>query len=615
MPTLCLKSLIFFIFLKSSLCLDITEDVFGNITNHYLPAAFGDFNADKLTDMFIIEKQNGGYNIKVLLSYSVAPFVRSNGPQCEFHRNVVSLVPSDFDGDGAMDVLVVSFKEELYDCFVLWGNLKNLSCLQDFSLPLFSLKSQPVLLDYNGDMISDIFGEGSDGKRSFWIFSSTRRKPIRVPMEVSDDIIKPLSPLKKSGGHGFVDLDKDLAADLWLSASGHFEFWPSSLDFQNCEIIEHPKINGKEAEIIGQSSFMDIDMDGEIEVLIPVCSDSSCSQSFFMVYEFGNMTYNWYNLKVNLMDEDEIQWSFPSNKASYLYTNTITARVGDQNFDGFPDILITLFNGNTPKVILLINTECKIDCEHSRTFTPMWKTFDDFSYSVLGTFFDFFEDGNLDVLLVNSTLGGESYSLRAYKDPVGYDAMFLKVMVITGVCYNDCPYKQIPYGTNLPGPSITYTMTSADGGIQKAFANQMSQTGYFALQLPFTVFGLGRNWNFIDKLYVGIPLTRPVIRNIFGNKTTISVAPLSPNEVLYATFSQIIPNSQLVIIPYPINSPSNWITKLFITPSKAMLMTAGALIATCLFVAGIIGVLHFREKQQDKQERRQQAQRFHFDAM
>lgn len=46
-----------------------------------------------------------------------------------------------------------------------------------------------------------------------------------------------------------------------------------------------------------------------------------------------------------------------------------------------------------------------------------------------------------------------------------------------------------------------------------------------------------------------------------------------------------------------------------------MLMTAGALVGTCLFVAAIIGILHRREMQQDKREKQQDAHKFHFDAM
>ena len=36
-------------------------------------------------------------------------------------------------------------------------------------------------------------------------------------------------------------------------------------------------------------------------------------------------------------------------------------------------------------------------------------------------------------------------------------------------------------------------------------AAQLSQSAYFALQCPYTVFGLGRTPNFVDDLAVGMP--------------------------------------------------------------------------------------------------------------
>ncbi|MCL4121290.1 UNVERIFIED_CONTAM: hypothetical protein GTU68_049804 [Idotea baltica] len=623
--SLVLKVLFLFCLSMRSFCDDITNDVFGDSNTQYLPAAFGDFNADKMTDMFVIEKlMNGSYVVKVIMSHSESPFLRPSGPQCLFNRSVKSVVPSDFDGDGAMDILVISFKDGIYDCYVLWGDLKELSCLGEEYISLVSLKSQPLLMDYNGDMISDLFGEGADGNRSFWIFNEGRTKPFRIPMEQSDPSASTtFPPIKKSGGHAFVDIDEDLAADIWVSTETQFEFWPSIDDFQSYEVIEHPKIKKKKAAVIGQSAFCDVDLDGNIEVVLPICADFGCDESFIYVYEFSNLSSSWYDVKLNLKDDNDVQWNFPSEKASYLYTNTITPRVGDLNLDGYPDILITVFNGNTPKVIPLINSKCQTECEYPRTFVPLWDTFKAWPNSVLGTYFDFYEDGTLDVLLVNSSSDGKSYTVGAYKDAVQYDAMFLKVLVLTGVCYNDCPHKEIPYGTNQPGPSITYSMTSAEGGVQKSRATQMTQTGHFALQLPYSMLGLGRNWNFIDELNVGIPSSRLALRPT--NDSTITLPPYnddafpidtsSVDTVLTRTFTQIIPNSQLVVIPFPQHRPSLWITKLFITPSKAMIMTAGSLIATCLFVGAIIASLHFREKQQDKKEKRQQAQRFHFDAM
>ena len=45
-------------------------------------------------------------------------------------------------------------------------------------------------------------------------------------------------------------------------------------------------------------------------------------------------------------------------------------------------------------------------------------------------------------------------------------------------------------------------------------ATQLSQSAHFALQLPYTVFGLGQTPNFVDTLSVGIP--RPVGSTVGG---------------------------------------------------------------------------------------------------
>lgn len=41
---------------------------------------------------------------------------------------------------------------------------------------------------------------------------------------------------------------------------------------------------------------------------------------------------------------------------------------------------------------------------------------------------------------------------------------------------------------------------------------QLSQSAYFALQCPYTVFGLGRTPNFVDKLTVGMPRSSDAVR-------------------------------------------------------------------------------------------------------
>ncbi|KAK1890841.1 T-cell immunomodulatory protein [Dissostichus eleginoides] len=69
-------------------------------------------------------------------------------------------------------------------------------------------------------------------------------------------------------------------------------------------------------------------------------------------------------------------------------------------------------------------------------------------------------------------------------------------------------------------------------------AGQLSQSAHFSLQLPYTVLGLGRSANFLDHLFVGIPR--------------------KPGETAarMKEWTAIIPNSQLIVIPFPQNQPS-----------------------------------------------------------
>lgn len=575
--------------------LNFTEYVFGTNTN-FMPAAFGDFNSDKLTDLFVVTED--GKTVEVLISQSEPPLMLAPGPEggtsCTYKTlNIRNVAPGDFDGNGAMDVMIVSYNASVspfYQVFILWGNLKEmtLNCGSE-DTPLLTVSGHPLVMDYNGDMIPDLFGEDEQKNRMFWVFGPKREPPQAVPMSQGN-----LTNLTLPSSNAFIDLNDDLAADLWVTAKGQYEVWmKSGNDFKQTVITKLPNIS----VVIGQTSFADVNLDGEVEALVPVCKDTSCSQSAVYIYSYG--PDKWIELNVNFKDPSEKLWRYPNEALQgYRYTETITLRVGDYNLDGYPDFLVTLINpDNKPRVVLMENVKCEEACStYPRKFAPKWNLFEDFGDTVLGTFCDFQEDGTLDVLLVRKDSDGK-YQLGVYKDPTEYDAVFVKVLISTGRCYGaDCQLQNIPYGTNQPGPSITYTITTATGGLQQSRATQLSQTAHYALQLPYTVFGLGRNWNFVEALKVGIPK---------GNNS----------ETLSSSFTQIIPNSQLIVIPYPREHPSLWVSKLFITPSKAMLMTAGALVGTCLFVAAIIGILHRREMQQDKREKQQDAHKFHFDAM
>ena len=407
-----------------SLALNITDFVFGENTK-FLPAAFGDFNSDKLTDMFVLTKDMK--TVKVLMSHTDPPLFRepANGPSCTFESLlIVSVVPGDFDGNGGMDVLIISFGKETktYNVFILWGSLKNMTfeCPPE-DKPLLKLSGQPLVMDVNGDMIPDLFGEDENGTRTFWVFNTERKPPMVVPWHSEE----PYSKLKKPSSHAFVDLNSDLAADLWVTAENNFEICAT---VRGVYLLNTTIDLPSKWKYVGQTSFADVNLDGHIEAVMPVCEDEKVLCKTSLIYMYDISRREWIQLDVSFEDPQGNIWSFATSSMNDIYTDTTTLRIGDFNLDGYPDFLVTLFDqSQNPRVILMENVECSGDsCKYHRSFAPKWDLFKEFGKTVLGTFFDVQEDGKLDVLLVQKTDDGD-YQLGVYKDATEYDAVFIKV--------------------------------------------------------------------------------------------------------------------------------------------------------------------------------------------
>ncbi|CAM4526655.1 unnamed protein product [Leuciscus chuanchicus] len=357
---------------------------------------------------------------------------------------------------------------------------------------------------------------------------------------------------------------------------------------------------------VGQSAFVDFDGDGSQDHLLPVCMDDACGKSAIYLAKTGGTELHWVPVLLDFSRKDSV-WGFvPPQDSSTLgeLQIPITLHLGDYNLDGFPDALVILRNtssGSTQQqAFLLENVACNnASCrEVGRMFRVLWEQSDlsAIPRAVVATFFDIYEDGILDMIVLSK---GEKEDLviHALKNNYEADAYFVKVIVLSGLCSNDCPEKVKPFGVNQPGPYVMYTSVDSNGYLKNASAGQLSQSAHLALQLPYTVLGLGRSANFLDHLFVGIP--RPP-----GGK-----------DVRKQEWTAIIPNSQLIVIPYPQSDPRSWSAKLYLTPSNIVLLTAIALIGVCVFILVIIGILHWQEKKADDREKRQEAHRFHFDAM
>lgn len=402
-------------------CSDITGAVFGKELDG-MPAAFGDFNSDELTDVFVL--RNDLRTVQIMLASTEEPLLQARHEySCVFDQKVTSVVPGDFDGDVFMDVMVTTLSVNkvgvtLTNVYILWGSNQKLNC-SDAQVPLFQMKGQPLAIDYNQDMIVDLFGSNVNGNRTFWIFNTNRTEQTQIVMQkprkfgnitifntcffasyvlyklfyfiIPDEWLEIRAP----HANAFLDLNSDFYPDLVVTTDKHFEIWHGKKSgFEFKEKIPLPTNPLLKSLKIGQSLHLDVELEGKIDFILPTCEDVTCEKSSIMIYSDGK----WQDMNVNFMDSAKTQWKFAFENGR-RYVDTITMRGGDFNMDGYPDLLATLQSTTIPyemRSFLLENVQCDQNCgAFNRTFTVRWNALNPFvNQSVMGVFYDFYQDGN-----------------------------------------------------------------------------------------------------------------------------------------------------------------------------------------------------------------------------
>lgn len=567
---------------------NITYDIFP--MNSGIIAAFGHINIDEFTDVFSL--QQGGNKLQIFLGtesgQQFQPYIN-----CTFDSVITSVVPGDFNGDSVMDILITLMSESdlsTRNVKVLWGKDGNIDCK---SSTICSIVNQPMIVDFNGDMIPDIIGETKDGKRNVWI-SSYEKIFASESLNVTNKFASPHSS-------GLIDLNDDLAADMLIMTEDNIEVWINNgKKFVINGSISYPNIS---FGLKLQSTFVDLNLDAKIDLIMPVCEDMDCHKSAILMLNSSSKVPKWQMVFDNFKYQN-ITWGFKLPKGHNpldLSALPVTLRAGDIDMDGYPDFITVLEPKSKldlkSRLVIIKNRACYngSHCVHDRSLEIIWEVpgLNNIPGIEIAAFFDIFEDGTLDILA--SSRDKSEWKIHAFKNSEILDSCFMKVLVLSGLCKN-CSINHMPYGVNQPGPLVRYNMTKQDGHPLVSSSIQISQTAYFPLHLPYAVFGLGQTPNFVDALTIAIPVK--------FNKS-----------VHKREWTQIIPNSQIVVIPHPPQDEKKWVRKLFVTPSHYVLLTCIALVGTCAFIAVIVALLHWKERKEDKKEKMQDAYRFHFDAM
>lgn len=108
---------------------NVTGQVFGDQLD-VLPVAFGDFNSDKLTDLFVVNPERNKISILLAEEQTFSSVLTSHNYfsrpstvdkkklklECTINNALIeSVAPGDFDGDGGMDVFILVKYEDDVD--------------------------------------------------------------------------------------------------------------------------------------------------------------------------------------------------------------------------------------------------------------------------------------------------------------------------------------------------------------------------------------------------------------------------------------------------------------------------------------------------------------------
>ncbi|KAI7866537.1 hypothetical protein BDF14DRAFT_1812406 [Spinellus fusiger] len=616
-------------------------------------AAFGDLDGDKFADVFVISADQSSVSVYTW-HHDTFTFTPPKQVSQLYTKDIkiTTIVPGDYNYDGKLDVLVMGQKDPTQSdgeivLRIYTGNGNGTLDPNYITLPS-ARGPLPMVLDISGDMKPDLLGYAWNSKTdtnslAMWI-NTTEQPPksnasyynVTSASTVLDRTSTDQCHWAHPHSNAFLDLDGDCLADLVLvcEAKNHqqqVQFWTHQRDngFQLAHTLSLP-IGA------GALSFADIDGDGAMDMVFPVCHGKTCQIHIAYNQQMGlcsdknhnrqcrearnlciadpNFTFDFDPLGKNYVVFDinvylDPQESIRLEDTLFHGKLPVFVHPGDYNLDGYPDLLVT----TTQRVLLLESVACTVETCTAETTAMVRRTFSPVTTGVSelseiqnptqAAFFDIDENGSLDILVLEST--GKKDASRIPRFVINNffnDAFFLKGLVSNGVCPSYCPTEPVfpntkPYGVSYPGATFKFTVLDTSGVKRVHQVSQLSQSSYLPLQTPYCLFGLGRTNNYVEEMFAGI--TRHQHHN-------------------YLFYEGVIPNSQLIFIPYQpeeVYDSSTWKVELYIQPADHVPWVLATLIAAALALAVVVVFLYWTEKREDEMERRKALHIINFDAL
>ncbi|KAB5595192.1 Cell division control protein 73 [Ceratobasidium theobromae] len=359
--------------------------------------AFGDLDGDQFLDILVLSEDQRTVTAYTWHHDSFS-YTQSTSVSLFSSGRIVNVVPVDLNYDGRLDLLLMSSSNDgktLDLSSALGGSGSDgLSFSTPRSLPPSGLP-QPIVLDSDGNMQLNLLGVDPDGKMRLW----------RNNEDTSGTFIITDSPLSSRvctladpHSSAVVDFNGDCLADIFLnckeSNSDHqtFQIWTRSPGAKGGYVLAR---EGSLPKGAGAVSFADMDRDGTLDLVFPVCGSFSSKTgvgldcSIHIVYNkqiplctsAGGISGGGAKCRspgALCVADDSFELDMnPNNGDAYaiiplsdvlsgysslILTDTshvpplpLPLRLGDADVDGFPDILaVAAREGNIDRVPILL---------------------------------------------------------------------------------------------------------------------------------------------------------------------------------------------------------------------------------------------------------------------
>jgi integrin alpha FG-GAP repeat containing protein 1 len=624
--------------------------------------AFGEFTADGVEDIVVTD----GKEVKVL-AYKRADKEMTYEPRMSFDpqldsgSKLQSVIPVDLDFNGQTDLLLVVLQNQGSRMTSKYSFIKCICHQVGDNFDVICQQAvdggwvEPLLVDVNLDGYPDLIGEaGSPPTRTVWI--NGKASLDATPWS---DLFpgKSVRPLARPHSSATVDLNGDCQPDLVFTTAheadgaGSVSFDPAFLEIW----VANSSIDGSshapftfDREIAlpagaGQVSWADINADGTMDLVVPVCGDRDTG-----TFECRRdaAIFSALNHQVP-MCQNSLQWTQTCRRSTELCTargfafakhedkdgeiketvdvdwhvDRINATrgvfdgnwrepghlaMGDTDANGYVDLAMVLKDSSGfQHACVLRNCPCKGECQNDipsseygecRKFEPaLRENGDDACFprepnTVLttATFADPASTQGVHLLLWARNTGkedqGKYIGYKIDADQESKDHYHILGTAMSGICARaEC--LGTATGQNYPGPSFKITVTDVNGHKKPRQASMLSQSAYHPLLLPSVYFGLGRTNNYVEEFYLGMPVRA-------SNPVRMWVS--------------IIPNTAVVAMPNPRGDPEEWTLDLVVSPSTQMPLVFTSVLGMLIAVGMIILFLERRERMED--QRKQQTQ-------